>query len=282
MTPDGYKIVMFRVFNGAFSARKPVFLQHGLFSDSTTWVVHGPESLAFQLANQGYDVWCGNNRGNQYGRAHLLDIAPKDFFDYSFWENAQFDTVTQIEHALQVTGHRKLSYVGHSQGTTQMFSLLSASTRLHDKIDLFVALAPIVYLSHQQEAVLREGAHIWSIVYGATKLFHIYEINDSLQQDFKMFCSNYQGLCDHFHKLFHGQASPFADAQADWRQNQIGLSSASTRQICHFSQLIASGNFAKFDYGAQENIKRYGQKEPEKFNLSNIPHDIPIALLVGK
>lgn len=53
---------------------------------------------------------------------------------------------------LKETGHDKISYVGHSQGTSQMFSALADKQTLHgnvlvkDKLNLYIALAPIVNL----------------------------------------------------------------------------------------------------------------------------------------
>lgn len=43
----------------------------------------GPKiSLAFQLAEVGYDVWLGNNRGNTYSRSHT--ILNSD--DINYWD----------------------------------------------------------------------------------------------------------------------------------------------------------------------------------------------------
>lgn len=41
--------------------------------------------------------------------------------------------------------------------------------------------------------------------------------------------------------------------------------------MVHYAQEIhESGNFQNFDYGSEENMKRYGKSEPPPYNLSNV------------
>lgn len=45
----------------------------------------------------------------------------------------------------------------------------------------------------------------------------------------------------------------------------------STKTVVHYAQEIQeSGNFQNFDYGPEENMKRYGNNTPPSYNLENI------------
>lgn len=51
----------------------------------------------------------------------------------------------QIGKAIEVSGKSKLTYIGHSQGTSQMFyALCTNQDKIAEQVNLFVALAPVV------------------------------------------------------------------------------------------------------------------------------------------
>ena len=61
-TSDGYILGVFRIPHGRNSTKqgRPVLLMHGLLDASVTWVMNFPsQSLAYMLADAGYDVWLG-------------------------------------------------------------------------------------------------------------------------------------------------------------------------------------------------------------------------------
>ena len=59
-----------------------------------------------------------------------------------------------INYALATTGKSTLTYIGHSQGTIQAFAGLSIANDVANKINLFVALAPVAYVNNQKSVLL--------------------------------------------------------------------------------------------------------------------------------
>lgn len=73
LTKDGYLLGVHRIPGkrgekrdkpGTSTGKPVVYLHHGLLMNSEIWVclTTSDRSLAFVLAEQGYDVWLGNNR----------------------------------------------------------------------------------------------------------------------------------------------------------------------------------------------------------------------------
>lgn len=76
---------------------------------------------AFVAASAGYDVWLGNSRGNTYS-CQNIDLDPdrneKKFWDFDWQDMGTGDLPAALNYITEVTGHEKIAYVGHSQGTT--------------------------------------------------------------------------------------------------------------------------------------------------------------------
>jgi predicted alpha/beta hydrolase len=109
------------------------------------------------LANKGYDVWLGNNRGNKYSMDTVKPMNSKDYWQFSYQQMGRYDVPANIDYVLTKTGQKTLSYAGHSQGTSQMFVALSddkTKEYVNSKVKVFLALAPIVYLANQDSLFL--------------------------------------------------------------------------------------------------------------------------------
>lgn len=73
---------------------------HGLLDCSDTFIINDEDkSLAFVLANRGYDVWLGNNRGNKHSKAHTqYSNKDKIFWDFTFEEMAIYDLPAAFQY----------------------------------------------------------------------------------------------------------------------------------------------------------------------------------------
>lgn len=132
------------------SRRPPVFLMHGFLENAEVWVApDSNSSLAFILADAGYDVWLGNVRGSKYGYRHRrYRTNSYEFWRFSIDEMALFDLPESIDYIRNACARKgdggdvRVGYVGFSQGTAIAFAGFSLNEDLARKIAVFVALAP--------------------------------------------------------------------------------------------------------------------------------------------
>jgi len=296
-TEDGYILRIFRIQargSKITNGKKPLMLQHGIFDSADNFVINGDSnSLALLLANKGFDVWITNSRGNKYSRAHKWKHPhSKDFWDYSFHEMGQFDIKANINFILGKTGKSKLTYIGHSQGTTQMFAALGTSVSgfINSKVDKFIALAPVVFPRKLSDPLLARLVADTALI-KATSILGINELMPgacSTKSVVKWLQNKFCLIASSFCNIFLG----FTDDKP-WYNNgaitsMIGNhfpSGTSLKSLLHFRQQIGrqdGGNpkFTQYDYGSTENQKRYGKSTPAEYNLANIR--IPIRLYLGK
>ncbi|KAJ1677811.1 cholesterol esterase, partial [Spiromyces aspiralis] len=128
------------------STRQPVvLLWHGFMMNSEVWVSHPTWNniLPFRLAEAGFDVWLGNSRGNKYSYKHSrFKPYQREFWDYSIDDIALIDVPACVQFILDMTKAKRLTYIGFSQGTAQMFAALSRNPKLDSQVEHFIALAP--------------------------------------------------------------------------------------------------------------------------------------------
>ena len=294
-TEDGYVLKLFRIQakNTKMTTGKPVvFLQHGLFDSSDGWVSNTePNSLGFVLANAGYDVWMGNSRGNKYSRINTK-ISPEDkeFWDYSFQEMGQYDVKANIKFVLDQTRQAKLTYVGHSQGTSQMFAALGdpvTAPYINSKVKKYIALAPIVYMTHVTSKLLRIVTSTDILLEGA-KMFGVQEWlpgscnTNSASTKFQVYACKLNPLLCNF-ALGLVDSNPRYDNQTRLPYFlEHSPSGSSLRTLWHYRQQIEAKSqtqFNKFDFGAAGNLNRYGQTTAPAYDLNNIK--IPVRGFVG-
>uniref|UniRef100_A0A8D8WS60 Lipase 3 n=1 Tax=Cacopsylla melanoneura TaxID=428564 RepID=A0A8D8WS60_9HEMI len=291
-TDDGYILEMHRIPGGkginrkADPKKKPVFVLHGLLTTSADWVLAGPNiSLAFLLADKGYDVWLGNSRGNTYSRKHVkFSTEEYRFWNFSFHEMGLFDAPACIDHILRLTKQDKVSYIGHSMGTTIFFVMASERPEYNDKILVQLSLGPVAYYFHTRSPVKLLAPFTPGLVKIADVLFHGELLSRSfiLNEVLKAFCTLNKAqmiFCRELLSLIFGRDNEqlqYTTIPAIVGHDPAGVS---TKTILHNAQFINRLNtFRRFDYGLA-NPQHYNSLEPPDYNISAIRSKV--ALFYG-
>ncbi|XP_008802257.2 triacylglycerol lipase 2 [Phoenix dactylifera] len=285
-TEDGYILSMQRIpvgrIGGGGARRQPVLLQHGVLMDGVTWVLNSPEeSLAYILADNGFDVWIANTRGTKWSRRHV-SLTPSNpaYWHWSWDELVTYDLPATFNFVYQQTG-QKLHYVGHSLGT--LIALASVSEgRLVDKLMSAALLSPVAYLSHMTTpiGILAARAFVDQIVnwLGVAEFNpkgpHVAHFLDALCLEPGVDCYNLlQSFTGNNCCLNASTVELFLEYEPQ---------STATRTMVHLAQTFRDGIITKYNYENREiNIENYGQSTPPIYNMSNIPNNLPLFFSYG-
>ncbi|VDP67519.1 unnamed protein product [Echinostoma caproni] len=270
---NSIRIYLFHYFLGG---GKVVFLQHGLLDSSHTWINNlRNQSLAFILADAGFDVWLGNSRGSTYSRRHRkLSPDQLEFWDFSWDDMADFDLPTALYYVLNRTKVQTLGYVGHSQGCQIALAHFGQNPDLQSRINVFIALAPAAYLGHMTSPV-RIIAHYARTLENVWDLFGHGEFLPST--------ALIRFLGDILCRYDRVPSVLISFSLHSQTRLPVYLShtpaGTSVRNIVHYCQAMISDNFQRFDYGEAKNMKKYGQSTPPEYKLSTLT--MPIVLYNG-
>lgn len=190
--------------------------------------------------------------------------------------------VAQIDHTRKVSGVKKVTYFGHSQGTSQIFyGLATNEAYLKDRINLVVAFAPILRLGNTTDKVLATLAKGRSLFESTIKTFGLYELMGKDWQNIKgPLCTALPPVCS-LVDSFISASSPYNDPDRYKASLSKFPNAISWRELSHYAQEVNSGKYEKFDYGETANLEIYGTKTPPEIDISKI-HSVPVAMFVGK
>ncbi|ANZ74310.1 BA75_01477T0 [Komagataella pastoris] len=248
-TRDGYLLTVHRIYKDKIHDAPVVYLQHGLLTNSELFVLNdSPDKIIpFQLVDNGYDVWLGNNRGNKYSRNHTsISTKSERFWNFSLNEYAIYDIPDSIRTILHITNkHKILAYIGFSQGTAQGLASLSLNPYLNDKIQVMIGLSPAFIppnLRHPVASFAVNAYHYLPLILGHRAIMpSVHFWKWIMGQEY------YQRVVDlSLIYLFNWQGDNISS-----EQKQIGyphlFSNSSVKSILHWFQIIKNQRFEMFD-----------------------------------
>lgn len=178
------------------------------------------------------------------------------------------DLPSMIEYVLNSTGRTNLTYVGHSQGTTQMFAALTMNNDYYkQRLNGFIAFGPVTSLANIRSGFIKTLAE-----FRLDTLFYYLNFHEMLGTSASVEAFE-DVVCKHFGILCSGLLELLSDVNEDNDDMDRFLvfiahfpSGTSLKTLIHFADSYRHGRFAQLD--------------GTPYNLDNIK-DIPIGLFVG-
>lgn len=199
-----------------------------------------------------------------------------------------YDTPANIDYILNLTGYDKISYVGHSEGTSQIMSGGSLIPEYYnEKMKVAFFLAPPAAMSHNSVPLFELLAKPVNrkLIMDTADLIHLWDL---LPYDFLntgvayLFCNLFDGkLCNLFLNAI-ADADPAIDNTSRYDVYMSDLPAGSGyKDILHYGQLISldKPTFRRLDLGEKDNLKKYGQSTPPDYDMSTLR--FPIAIMSG-
>eukprot|EP01018_Ginkgo_biloba_P003440 Gb_11907 [translate_table: standard] len=283
-TEDGYILGMQRIPHGLSNKdardRQPVLLQHGVLMDGVTWLINPPEqSLAFILADKGFDVWIANSRGTKWSRKHQ-HLSPQDpaYWEWTWDELVTYDLPASLEFVYSKTG-RQISYIGHSQGTLIALAAFSQG-KLLDTVKSAVFLSPIAHLNHITTVLGRLAADaLMGEIVHKLGVAEFDPAGPAVANFLNYLCSQPGANCFDLLTAITGSNCCLNSSGVDMFL-EYEPQSTSTLNMVHLAQMVRRGSVSMYDYGFH-NRKHYNQTRPPAYNLTNIPTTLPIFVGYG-
>ncbi|KAG0559348.1 hypothetical protein KC19_10G098600 [Ceratodon purpureus] len=283
-TEDGYLLAVQRISttNPLTVAKGPAFLYHGIMEGGETWVLNPSNgSLAFMMANSGYEVWIGNTRSSNYTFGHLKYTRnDKEFWDWT-WDNlVKTDLPAMLQHVYD-SSKEQINYVGYSQGTMTALATFSEGPTVN-LVSKAALLSPIASLGHISSPIASAASYLFVdeiLLLAGVAEFNAY--SDTGKKFMDITCTSSEVDCRHeFMSQITGTNCCFNASRKSF-YDRYSIQSTSMRNLAQMAQMVRSGRFSMYDHGFWNNLKKYNSFFPPEYDVSAIPATLPILLAHG-
>ncbi|XP_038061446.1 lysosomal acid lipase/cholesteryl ester hydrolase-like [Patiria miniata] len=291
-TVDGFILTLQRipygVKNKSKGPREVAFLQHGLLAAASNWVTNLPnQSLAYLLADAGYDVWMGNSRGNTYSRKHeTLKPDQQKFWEWTWDEMAKYDLPACLNYVLNKTGQKEMYYIGHSQGTMIAFAEFSRNQELAKKVKMFFAMGPVATVGYMTSTLFRFLAddvpdNFLTEILVDLGLYDFFPSNEFFHFMGDTVCSEPETvfICEAILGAFGGYSKDHMNASRIPVYVNNCPAGTSVWNMDHWAQMVQSKKCSMYDFGPKGNMEHYNQTTPPVYHIENM--QTPTALFYG-
>ena len=102
------------------------------------------------LANERYDLWLPNSRGNDISKSHIfLDYEEDEFWKFSLDKLALIDLPAVMDLIYKETGHYDLHFVGRGSGGSIAIAMASLlPSNYGQRLRSLISWAPFVYVGN--------------------------------------------------------------------------------------------------------------------------------------
>jgi len=197
----------------------------------------------------------------------------------------QYDLPAELDYVATYTGIEKIAYIGHSQGTAQMYyGLAENQDYFESRISVFVALGSVTLLEHATAGYLTYTADNYEKVDNYLALYNVHEImadkNWWWNIEYHIWCNENQDDC-----FLKGEES--VTSNPDWDDEDRYMvygahnpSGASVRSLLFFAQNIKMNRFQKWAPKFNQPNPLKNERTTELIPLQNITK-VPVAIFIG-
>ncbi|XP_068625133.1 lipase 3-like [Battus philenor] len=290
VTNDGYILTIFRLHRGQNCIRlrqPPVLIMHGLLLSSDSWL-DSDAGLGYLISDQCYDVWLGNVRGNYYSRNHLTlnpDIDP-EFWQFYLNDVGVSDLPAIIDYILYSTRSERLNYIGYSQSGGSLVIMCSERQEYCGKVRSAMLLNPATRMKYTSSPAFRLLTKFYETFrphLSSARNLEVFPIGGVIQTTIASLCDKEKDadvICRAILNLIDSRHSGSIVAETMKKLSRHFPAGTSAKSLTWFSQTLNADDFKKFNYGASENLKLYGDVDPPLYNMNATT--VPVVIIYGK
>ena len=263
-TEDGYQLALWRIpglSSGEESKtvnnqnKPPILFMHGLVDSAFCFMNNYAEiAPAFVAASAGYDVWMANSRGNTFSKKHAtldLDKDAKDFWDFSWSEMGLYDLPALFDYIEDETGFKKLAYVAHSMGNTQMLYNLSLESEknLSERISVYVAISPVAKLSYADAPLINAAIKGYDVIEWVGETFGVYEFGAPSETFHKLnskICEYVPVICNFTTEMIATKSTEYLNQDRLKVLTANYPAGSSLKSLKHFGQVNIMDKFEEY------------------------------------